>query len=261
MNWLLVNYLFIGVFATGAITVAFKDKIQPILQYFTTVGVAFVLGLLCLHILPEVFHQESSIRIGIFVLIGFIIQLFLELLSRGIEHGHVHEHNHDHDPGQSTFLKSNTKFFALIFGLSIHSLIEGIPLFGEFNETAHMHHGHEHFNFSSDFSWIFFWSILAHKLPVAIVLTLFMLDNRFTKIKTLFFIGLFAIMTPLGGFIGHYAYNTGWINLQNYLLAITSGMLLHITTLLIFEDYHSNRDKMTNLALISVGIVISILMF
>lgn len=261
MNWYTAIYLFLGVLLTGSITLAFRKRIQPLLKSITTIGVAFVLGLLCLHILPEVFHQETSIRIGAFVLIGFIIQLFLELLSKGIEHGHVHHDNHNHNHGQSTFLKSNTKFIALLIGLSIHSLIEGIPLSGDFSEVGHHHHGHEHTPITNDFTWVFFWSIIAHKLPVAIVLSLFMLDNHFTKVKFFIYLSIFALMTPLGGIIGHYANDAGWLSIQNYLLAITSGMLLHITTLLIFEDYHSNKDKLINLIFISLGIAISLLLF
>jgi len=45
------------------------------------------------------------------------------------------------------------------------------------------------------------------------------------------------------------------------LLAISCGMLLHITTLLIFEDHHNSKGKIKNILTISAGIVTGILIF
>ena len=43
-------------------------------------------------------------------------------------------------------------------------------------------------------------------------------------------------------------------------LALTTGMLLHITTLLIFED-QSFKDKFKNLFIIIIGIVFGVFIF
>ena len=70
------------------------------------------------------------------VLVGFFIQLLLEQLSGGVEHGHIHApHN------------ATGKFaISVMLGLCVHAFLEGIPLthFTEYAGSAHAHHGHEH---------------------------------------------------------------------------------------------------------------------
>jgi hypothetical protein len=69
-------------------------------------------------------------------------------------------------------------------------------------------------------------------------------------------------MTPLGGLAGSSLQDQNWFNfLSVNLLAITSGMLLHITTLLIFEEYHNNKDKVKNIFLIIGGILLGLIIF
>ena len=69
-------------------------------------------------------------------------------------------------------------------------------------------------------------------------------------------------MTPLGGLTGTFLQDQNWFDsLSVNLLAITSGMLLHITTLLIFEEYHNNKDKVKNIFLIIGGILLGLIIF
>ena len=44
-------------------------------------------------------------------------------------------------------------------------------------------------------------------------------------------------------------------------LAISCGMLLYITTLQIFEDYHHSKGKLKKILTISAGIVSGVLIF
>ena len=55
----------------------------------------FIIGMSFLHLLPEAF--AATPKAGLFVLLGFVIQIFLEFLSNGIEHGHQHPHQHTDD--------------------------------------------------------------------------------------------------------------------------------------------------------------------
>ena len=69
-------------------------------------------------------------------------------------------------------------------------------------------------------------------------------------------------MSPLGGLAGIFLQDQNWFDsLSVNLLAITSGMLLHITTLLIFEEYHNNKDKVKNIFLIIGGILLGLIIF
>ena len=206
-----------------------------------------MLTLLCTHVLPELFLNESS-QLGYYLLAGFIIQILLELLSKGIEHGHVHLHGE----------VSNKELIVIFIGLSIHSFIEGMPI----NTFDELGHNHSIIESSNSFSWIYLSTILIHKLPIAAVLIIFLnsINLNFTKKFTLLII--FALSAPLGAFFGEYITHLDYfINWSSKLLAISCGMLLHITTLLIFEDHHQSKGKVKNIITISAGIITGILIF
>ena len=79
--------------------------------------------------------------------------------------------------------------------------------------------------------------------------------------KKIIFLLIFAISCPAGGYFGDYLMKfdvfSDW---SNNFLAISCGMLLHITTLLIFEDHHSG-GKVKNIITISAGIITGLLIF
>jgi len=256
-TWLVIGVLFGSVSIVGVLTLIFESFFSKIKQYVTTIGVSFVLSLICIHILPELFANDAP-NLGVYLLVGFLIQIILELFSRGVEHGHVHGHeHHDHEGG---LVITNKVIYTLFFGLCVHAFIEGIPLF--ILEEVH-HHGHTHAHASQGaFSTVFFWAIVSHKVPVAIVLMLFFISAKIKKSTALILFFIFAFMSPLGGLVGTYLQDQNWFeSLSINLLAITSGMLLHITTLLIFEEYHENKDKVKNIFLIIGGILLGLIIF
>ena len=68
---------------------------------------AFLLSLTVLHLLPELFEEShhvhegeqvnSSIPVGVFIMIGILFQIILEFFSKGAEHGHVHVHTDENN--------------------------------------------------------------------------------------------------------------------------------------------------------------------
>ena len=83
-----------------------------------------------------------------------------------------------------------------------------------------------------------------------------------SKLKKFVFLFLFAASSPLGGIVGELIVNVDFFKgFSLNLLAISCGMLLHITTLLIFEDHHNSKGKIKNILTISAGIVTGILIF
>ena len=257
-TWFTISVLFGSVFIVGILTLLFESFFSKIKQYVTTIGVSFVLSLICIHILPELFANTAP-NLGIYLLVGFLIQIILELFSRGVEHGHVHVHEQEHSHKKGAEITKKV-IYTLFFGLCVHAFIEGIPLF--IIESA-QHHGHGHIHAAQDaFSSVFFWAILSHKIPVAIVLMLFFISAKIKKSIALILFLTFAFMSPLGGLAGAFLQDQNWFNfLSANLLAITSGMLLHITTLLIFEEYHNNKDKVKNISLIIGGIILGLIIF
>jgi zinc and cadmium transporter len=237
--------LFFGVLFTGLLTELVSTKLEKYKQSIISFSVAIVLTLICSHILPEIFSMHNH-RIGYFLLIGFILQILLELLSKGIEHGHVHIHGKI----------SNKELFVIFIGLSIHSFIEGIPV----NTLQDLNHNHVS-SFDS-FSWVYLTAILIHKLPIAAVLIIFLNSINSSFKRKIIFLLLFAISSPSGAFFGEYIVESSFFSQwSNNFLAISTGMLLHITTLLIFEDHHGSSGKFKNLLTIFGGIITGILIF
>lgn len=236
--FLQIALLILAVVLGGIIVEAFssgnKKKAIKLLLAF---GGGFLLAISFTHFLPELYHDYSEI-IGVYVLLGFLIQLFLEYFSGGIEHGHVHHHKKHQFP------------WALFLSLSIHSIIEGIPLTNP--ESGHHHDG------SSGFSLLL--GILIHQVPVAVALMTLLKENHYSKMKSWSILMLFAIMTPLGLLIGKFSGNTISFEYMNFLLAIVIGMLLHISTTIIFETSENHKVNLLKLTSIMLGVLLALFM-
>ena len=249
MNYSIIVILFTSVLAIGVFADLFQKKIQQFTKYIIPLSIAFVLALICTHILPELFHEDDH-SIGVYLLLGFVFQIILELLSKGIEHGHVHA------PEKKNGI---TVIISLMIGLSLHSYNEGMPLIAIDNHSNHIHeHSHSITNSTNS---VYFIMILAHKLPIAAILMIFFLtaiNKRWVRYSLLI---LFAATAPLGAITGYFITQIDVHGIFNILLAISTGMLLHITTLLIFEDHHHQKDKWRNIALISGGILLGVMFY
>ena len=177
--------LFTSVILAGFISEIFKRKIEKLKEFIISYSVSIVLTLICIHILPEIF-SNNNIEIGYYILAGFLIQILLELLSKGIEHGHIHVH------GKIT----NHQLLVIFIGLSIHSFIEGLPV----NTIEHLHHNHNLHNnnieYINNFSWIYLLTILIHKLPIAAVLIFFLNSYGLNKIKKIWSFIYFCCYSP-----------------------------------------------------------------
>jgi zinc transporter ZupT len=200
----------------------------------------FLLAILFEHLLPELYASGNA-SIGIYILSGFLIQLILEYFSGGIEHGHVHVH------------KGQALPWTLFLSLSIHSIIEGIPLG---NHYAGIESGHDH---SSNDS--LFWGIVFHQIPVAIALMTLLLNTSLSKMKAWLVLILFALMTPIGLVIGLYI-TSGQLGL-NYqmILGVVIGMFLHISTTIIFETSENHKFNFLKLISIIVGVSLALLLY
>lgn len=213
-------------------------KFVPFLLSFSG---AYLLGVVALDLIPETFSLGSIDGLGIFLLLGFMIQLLLENLSQGVEHGHIHAKE-----------SASTGYgLQVMIGLSLHAFLEGLPLSsGEFNLA------HDHYHGGSQ---ELFWGILMHKLPAAFALALLLRQSGFSNVFNLACLGVFALMSPLGSVAGELlVFSDLW---QHRILAIVIGSLLHISTTILFEadsqkHHHISKRKLLTIAL---GITIAIL--
>ena len=200
----------------------FNPKEKKNLKLLLAFSGAFLLGITIYEFLPDIFEaSENSKRISLFIVIGILLQICLEFFSKGAEHGHVHLNK-----------KNSTFPVSLFISLSIHSIFEGVPL-----------HKHD----------AVLYGVFIHKIPIAIILTTFLLNTALERYKIFVFIFLFAVMTPLGSLVvAQLNLSTQQINLIS---AITIGIFLHISTTILFESTEGHKFNLVKLLIIVLGLV------
>jgi len=240
MNW---SYLIIILAATiggGVIPITVK-RLHPNLPiYLLAFTGAFLFGITIMHLLPEV-YGELGHAAGVYVLLGFFLQVFLQQLSHGMEHGHTHlppaEGQHHH-----------ISVVPLLAGLSIHAFMEGIPLGLRFQDRSSLPS--------------LALGIAAHKVPEALTLMTVMMHAHLPKKRLWNILLLFSLVTPLAavlaGQLGLYsaAVNASLV----YLTALVIGAFVHISTTIFYESgtRHHELSKRKILAF-ATGIVLAFL--
>lgn len=220
--------LFLSVIFGALFVEIFKPRKKKNIQTLLTFSGAYLLSISLLHLLPELFKYNTTENIGIYILAGFVIQLFLEYLSQGMEHGHIH--------------KSNIIPFSVLFSLCTHAILEGLPLGGGLEQ-------HTHNTLLS--------GVALHKLPVAIVLMTFFLQAKIKKSKAYILLLIFACMSPIGVYIG-YLFDS-IVLIRDEINAIVIGIFLHISTTIIFESSDNHKFILQKLITILVGSAIAML--
>lgn len=218
----------------GAVLLFGKQMINHMHLLLTFSG-AFIMGLIFLHIVPEVFAKGGTI-VGWYVLAGFMLQVVLEYVSKGVEHGHVHIHNSEH----SSFP------YSIFISLCLHALIESMPL------GSHMH-AHED---------SLLLGLLIHKVPIAIALMGLLLGSGLKKGKAFLMLVVFGLMGPLGILSYEWIAHAPWSAPEELFLithGVLIGILLHISTTILFESSDGHRFNFLKLIVIVAGIMLSAL--
>ena len=216
-----------------------KNK-QQFIKLALAFSGGFLLAIVFEHLLPELYAGHTA-NIGLYILLGFLIQLIMEYFSGGIEHGHVHLH------------KGQAMPWSLFISLSIHSIIEGIPLG---NDVEHLHQLYDH-----DHKLSLFWGIVFHQVPVAIALMTLLLNTTMKKGSAWVVLMLFGIMTPLGLLIGLKVPMEQLGISVPAVLGIVIGMFLHISTTIIFETSENHKFNLLKLSSVIAGVVAALMMY
>lgn len=247
--------LFLSV-AVGAVVVLFwQPRDRRTIKLLTAFGGAYILAITSMHLLPVVFGSggvgsgspgvSKAHLMGIWLLAGFFVQLILDYLSQGIEHGHAHHHAHD---GRVPW--------GMLIGLCIHAYLEGTPL-AHGDHAGHDHHGHGHDHAAdAGVHGALLMGIVMHNVPVSIVFMSLLLHNGLSRIKALAVMGVFAVMSPLGMLTAEFA--TFLAGFQRELLAVVIGIFLHIATTILFEAGEEHRFNIRKFLAIVAGVVIAV---
>lgn len=209
----------------------FSPVNRKFFKLFLAFSGAFLLSVTIFELLPEIFgghdhHHHDDKRSGLWIMGGILLQIFLEFFSKGAEHGHMH------------IDKELNRFpLPLFLSLSLHAFLEGFPI-----------SGHDHL----------VYGIVVHKLPVAIIMSAFFVHSNISRWKTILFLTLFALMTPLGTYVGHHStFLQPW---YNELQALVVGIFLHISTVILFESSEEHKFNINKLLVILLGIAIAYIM-
>jgi zinc and cadmium transporter len=197
----------------------FKPKTNQV-QFFLSFSGAYLLSITVLSLLPEVFETKHN-NIGLFILLGVVFQTILEYLSKGAEHGHIHSHDFDRSIP-----------WLLLISLSMHAFLEGMPLGLEEHQDL-------------------LWAVVIHKIPIAIILAVFLKNSNLPKVYIVLFLILFAIMSPLGNLVSDKI-----LIIKDYetqINAIVIGVFLHISAAILFESSENHQFNLKKFIAILIG--------
>ena len=199
---------------------------QKFAKNLLILSAGFLITVCLSDVFPEVY--ESGVpNIGFWVIGGVLLQLFLENLTKGFEHGHFHSHH------ETSILP-----VALMVGLFIHAFIEGIPLSGETNIFSP-----------------YMMGIVFHNIPISFILGSFLSSNKKFSPSAAVIVLIFALASPAGLILGHY-FNE---NLKPYFLAFVGGIFLHISAVIIFESNKNHNIDWQKISLVVGGIALAVL--
>ncbi|MEI6900926.1 MAG: ZIP family metal transporter [Bacteroidota bacterium] len=224
--------LFFTVISSGSAFFLFKSENEKVMKLLLAFSGAFLIGISFMKLVPEVFGSGVAFA-GLFVMIGFLIQLVLELITEGVEHGHRHEHHEN----------ESVSPFILLTGLCVHAFLEGTPISAEIDK--HITHS-------------IVIGIVIHNIPISLTLMSLLLHYGCSKGKSLVYLTLFAIMSPLGAIISSlipfgplFSSHTFFA----YSMAIVIGIFLHVSTSILFEAGDHHKYNIQKFIMVCIGIL------
>ncbi len=215
-----VLILFFSAFLGGSAIFLVKSDKSQLLKLILSFSGAYLFAITVLHLIPDAYSGSDPQEIGIFILIGFLLQIFLEQFSEGVEHGHIHKHH-----------ETQVFPYGIMIRLCLHAFLEGMPL-------------------AKDQHNALIFGISLHHIPAAFALASILVQNQFKKSNVIIYIAIFAIMAPLGFYVSNGLSNGTIGGIENYfnrIMGIVIGIFLHISTTILFEssvDHKVSKRKM-----------------
>jgi len=234
---MLLYIIIIGtILISGSLIFLIKTDDKLVLRFLLAFSGAFLIGITFLKLVPEVFGNPATFT-GLFVLAGFLLQVMLELITEGAEHGHHHQHTEG----------ERVSPFLLLIGLSIHSFLEGMPIVEGFNAKLQQ---------------TLALGIVIHNIPISLTLMSLFLHYGCSKGKSFFYLAIFAVMTPLGSLFSRFlgASLPGSMEVWfNYILAMVIGIFLHVSTSILFETEENHQYNLRKFLTVCGGLGVALL--
>jgi zinc and cadmium transporter len=231
--WKFLVLFFCAFFGGLAIFMVKNDKSQ-LLKLILSFSGAYLFAITVLHLIPEAYSGADKGEIGIFILIGFLLQIFLEQFSEGVEHGHIHKHHDGH-----------VFPWGIMISLCLHGFLEGMPLAKDQNNEL-------------------IFGIALHHIPAAFALASILVQNHFKTKGVVFYISIFAIMAPAGYYFSLSLSNGSIGGMEPYfnkVMGIVIGIFLHISTTILFESSADHKINKRKLLAVLMGIGVALIGF
>jgi len=226
--------LFFCAFLGGSAIFLVKSDKSKLLKLILSFSGAYLFAITVLHLIPDAYSGPDKGEIGIFILIGFLLQIFLEQFSEGVEHGHIHKHHDGH-----------VFPFGIMISLCLHAFLEGMPLAkDQHNELI--------------------FGISLHHIPAAFALASILMQNHFKKGSIIIYLLIFALMAPLGFYvsIGLSNGSIGGVDAYfNKIMGIVIGIFLHISTTILFESSADHKINTRKMIAVLLGIGVALIGF
>jgi len=206
--------LFIITLAGGTVPLFVKWLDDRRMHYLLAFSGSFLLSVTFLHLLPETF-EELNMAAGIYLLIGFFLQLLIQRITHGMEHGHTHIHPTDHE--------HHIALLPVLVGLSVHAFMDGLPL-------------GFHYRMGSTEPSLYL-AIAIHKLPEAMLIASLVSSVKGRK-QAFITLLLFSAITPVAGMLAQFAGERYYAMSKavSVLIPIVAGAFIHIATTIFFES-------------------------
>lgn len=217
---LLILSVLIGVFLGN-----FFGEREKFAKNLLIVSAGFLITICLNEVFPQVYEREHT-NIGLWVIGGVLLQMLLENLTKGFEHGHFHHHSEG----------KNILPLALMIGMFIHAFLEGIPLANQEEILSPYLSG-----------------ILVHNIPISFILGAFLVKNKKFSTSSFLIITLFALASPLGLLLGKF-FDPNW---EVYFLALVGGIFLHISSVIIFESNKNHNVDWRKVGLVTLGVLLA----
>lgn len=231
--WKLLALFFCAFLGGLSIFLVRNDK-SKLLKLILSFSGAYLFAITVLHLIPDAYAGTDKADIGIFILIGFLLQVFLEQFSEGVEHGHIHKHHNGH-----------VFPWGIMLSLCLHAFLEGMPLAKDQNNEL-------------------IFGISLHHIPAAFALASILTQNEFKAKGIIFYISIFALMAPLGFYFSTSLSNGSIGGMEPYfnkVMGIVIGIFLHISTTILFESSADHKINIRKMIAVLLGIGVALIGF
>lgn len=212
---------------SGSFALVFQ-KNEKIIKAVEVFGGAFLLAVCFLDILPIIYTKISINNstnlfffVGMFVLLGFFLQLVLEFLP------------------QSNSKKGNAMM--LLLGVSLHAFFEGFALVT-----------------SGNINTLLFIGVIIHNIPIAIILINSFIALNISKNKSFLLLLFFSIMGPFGAIINNLI--PAFSKYSEFILAFVVGILLHVSVSILFDTKQDKKYNFIRLLVVLISFIIVAIM-